>query len=59
MAESDPWFYMQAALIRAAMKLRFVHAVEDCAIDFALASGVEYSGDAAHVLLLPVHAAAP
>ncbi len=56
MAEPDAGFDMQAAFVRAAMKLRFVHAVKDSAIDVAFASGVEYSGDATHMVLVPVSA---
>ena len=53
-AEADARFDMQAAFVRAAMKLRFVHAMENRTIDVAFASGIEYSGDAAHLPLLPV-----
>ena len=58
-AEADARFDMQATFVRAAMKLRFVHAVENRAIYVAFATGIEYSGDAAHLLLLLVHADTP
>ena len=50
-AEPDAGFDMQAAFVRAAMELRFVHAVEYRTIDVAFASGVEYSGYAAHAVV--------
>jgi hypothetical protein len=52
-AEADARFDMQATFVRATMKLRLVHAMEYRAIDVAFASGIEYSGDAAHLSLLP------
>ena len=48
MAEPDAGFDVQAAFVRAAMELRFVHAVKHRAIDVALASGVKDAGDTAH-----------
>jgi hypothetical protein len=56
MAEPDAGFDMQAAFVRAAVELRFVHAMKDRAIDVAFASGIEYSGDATHMRLVPVSA---
>ena len=47
-AKTDAWLDVEAAFVRAAMKLRFVHAVEYRTIDVAFASGVENPGDAAH-----------
>ena len=47
-AEPDSRFDVQAAFVGAAMKLRFVHAVQHRTIDVALASGVKDAGDAAH-----------
>ena len=58
-AEADAGFDMQATFVRAAVELRFVHAMENRTIDVAFASGIEYSGDAAHVPLLPAYADAP
>src|SRR5664279_1401927 len=40
---------MQAAFVWTAMELRFVHAMQDVAVDISLASCVKYPGDAAHV----------
>ena len=53
-AEPDAGFDMQAAFVGAAMKLRFVHAVEHRTIDVAFASGVENAGYSAHKVSLSV-----
>ena len=48
MAEADTRLDVHAALVGAAVVLRFVHAHQGRAIDVALAAGVEDAGDAAH-----------
>ena len=51
MAEADAGFDVDAPFIRATVELRFVHAVEHGAVNFAPAAGVEDAGDAAHGVL--------
>jgi hypothetical protein len=47
-AKPDAGFKMQAAFVRAAVELRFVHAMEHRTIDVAFASGIKNAGYAAH-----------
>lgn len=58
-AETDAGLDMQATFVGAAVELRLVHTMENRTINVAFASGIEYSGDAAHVLSLPAYAEAP
>ena len=46
--QADARLDMQAALVRAAMELGFVHPVQHGTIDVAPAAGIENAGDAAH-----------
>ncbi len=46
--QADAGLDMQAALVRPAVQLRIVHALQHRAADVAAAAGVENSGDSAH-----------
>ena len=48
MAQAHARLQVQAAFVRAAVRLRLVHAVQHRVRDGALAAGVEDAGDAAH-----------
>ena len=52
MAEAQPWFQMQAAFDRAAVKLGLVHTVEHGTVDFAAAAHVKNSNYSAHGVIV-------
>ncbi len=47
--ESEPGLDVQAALIRATMVLRFVHPRQNRTVNMTLTTGIENSGNAAHI----------
>ena len=52
MPQSQAWFEVHAAFIRAAMKLGLIHPLQQRAIHLALRIRIKYTGNAAHLLTL-------